>query len=103
MFNAQSIRNKMDSFRALMIMEEPDVVGITESWISTDSTDFEGEYAIPGYKIFKRDRKIKKGGGVLLYVREYLDPVGCDLTTEHEILGVVLKKTQKRTLYIFSI
>ena len=102
MFNAQSIRNKMDSFRALMVVEEPDVVGITESWISTDSTDFEGEYAIPGYKIFKRDRKIKKGGGVLLYVREYLDPVGCDLTTEHEILGVVLKKL-KRELYIYLV
>ena len=102
MFNAQSIRNKMDSFRSLIAVEKPDVVGITESWLSTDTIDFEGEYNMPGYKIFKRDRKGKKGGGVLLYVRDYLNPVCCDITTEHEILGVVLKNL-KRELYVYLV
>ena len=92
----------MDPFKALMTVEKPDVVGITESWISTDSTDFEGEYDIPGYKIFKRDRKNKIGGGVLLYIREYLNPVGCDLATEEEIVGVVLKNL-KRELYLYLV
>ena len=50
-FNAQSIRNKMDSLRALMVVEKPEIVGITESWISTDTTDFEGEFEILGYSL----------------------------------------------------
>ena len=94
-FNAQSIRNKMDSFRALMVVEKPEIVGITESWISTDTTDFEGEFEISGYKVFKKDRIGKKGGGVLLYVREWLNPVDCELVSEHEMLGVVLKNLKK--------
>ena len=92
----------MDSFRALMVIEKPDVVGITESWISTDTIDFEGEYEVPGYKIFKKDRIGRKGGGVLLYIREYLDPVNCELVTEHEMLGVVLKNLKKE-LYLYLV
>ena len=101
--NAQSIRNKMDSFRALMVIEKPDIVGITESWISTDTTDFEGEYELSGYKMFKKDRIGRKGGGVLLlYVKEGLNPVDCELVTEHEMLGVVLKNLKKE-LYLYLV
>ena len=92
----------MDSFRALMAVEKPDIVGITESWISTDTTDFEGEYEIPGYKIFKKDRIGRKGGGVLLYVKDSLNPVDCDLVSEHEMLGVVLKNL-KKDLYLYLV
>ena len=72
----------MDSFRALMVVEKPDIVGITETWISTTTTDFEGEYDLLGYKMFKRDRIGKKGGGVLLYIKESLNPVDCEIVTK---------------------
>ena len=85
-----------------MAVQKPDIVGITESWISTDTTDFEGEYELSGYKIFKKDRIGRKGGGVLLYVKEGLNPVDCDLVTEHEMLGVVLKNL-KRELYLYLV
>ena len=101
-FNAQSIRNKMDSFRALMAVEKPEIVGITETWISTDTTDFVGEYELSGYKIFKKDRVGKKGGGVLLYIKEDLNPVDCELVTEHEMVGVVLKNLKKE-LYLYLV
>ena len=58
-----------------MVVEKPDIVGITETWISTTTTDFEGEYDLLGYKMFKRDRIGKKGGGVLLYIKDCLNPV----------------------------
>ena len=73
-FNAQSIRNKMDSLRALMVVEKPEIVGITESWISTDTTDFEGEFEILGYKVFKKDRIGKKGGGVTIICQGIFKP-----------------------------
>lgn len=92
----------MDSFKALMVVGEPDLVGITESWISTDTIDFEGEYEVPGYRIFKKDRIGRKGGGVLLYVKKYLDPIDCELVTDHEMLGVVLKNLKKE-LYLYLV
>ena len=90
----------MDLLRALVVMEKPEIIGITESWIHTSTRDFEGEFELPGYKMFKKDRLDKEGGGVLLYVREYLNPVDCRLETEHELLGVVLTKLEKK-LYIY--
>ena len=92
----------MASFRALLEVEKPEIVGITESWISTDTIDFEGEFQIPGYKMFKKDRKGKKGGGVVLYIKESLDPIDCHITTEHEMIGVVLKNLKKE-LYIYLV
>ena len=75
MFNAQSIRNKMDLFRGLIAKDEPDVIGITETWIHTNSRDFEEEYTLQGYRLFKKDRINKEGGGVMLYTRDFLEPV----------------------------
>lgn len=92
----------MDSFRALMMVERPDIVGITETWISTTTTDFEGEYELAGYKIFKRDRIGKKGGGVLLYIKESLNPKDCEIVSDHELLGVVLKNLKKE-LYLYLV
>ena len=101
-FNAQSIRNKMDLFKSLMAVEKPDIVGITESWIHTNTRDFEGEFEISGYRMFKKDRIGKEGGGVLIYIRDYLDPIDCKLETDHEIAGVYLNKLDKR-LHIFIV
>ena len=84
-----------------MVVEKPEIVGITESWISTDTTDFEGEFELPGYKIFKKDRIGGKGGGVLLYIMECLNPIDCELVTEHELLGVVLKNLKKKLHFYF--
>ena len=86
-FNAQSIRNKMTHFRAMLASEELDIIGITETWINEKTRDFIGEYDIPGYKLFKKDRLTKKGGGVLLYVRNHLNPTECKIETEYEVTG----------------
>ncbi|MEL7079452.1 MAG: endonuclease/exonuclease/phosphatase family protein [Cyanobacteria bacterium J06582_2] len=101
-FNAQSIRNKMDLFRSLMVVEKPDIVGISETWIHTKTRDFEGEYELKGYRMFKKDRIDKEGGGVLLYIREHLDPIECKSDSNHEMLGVCLNKLDKK-LHIYIV
>ena len=92
----------MDLFRALLATEKPKIVGITETWIHTNTRDFEGEFEIPGYKTFKKDRLDREGGGVMLYVRGHLDPVECKIETEHEMVGVV-NKLEKKPIYILFI
>ena len=91
LFNARSIRNKFLEFVALMALERPDLVALTESWVRTSDRDFEGEYAIPGYQMYHRDRASRAGGGVMLYVRDSLKVGNIATSTEHEFLGVDLE------------
>ena len=47
---------------------DPHIIGITESWANTDITD--AELLLTGYVIFRRDRIGRRGGGVILYIKE---------------------------------
>ena len=47
--------------------ETPDLICITESWANANIGD--GEINMNGYTVFRRDRKNRIGGGVLLYVK----------------------------------
>ena len=49
---------------------EPHIIGITEPWANTDITD--AELGLTGYVMFRRDRIGRRGGGVILYVKEYI-------------------------------
>ena len=70
-FNAQSIVNKRHEFELLVNEHKPDIIGISESWTSDQIT--EAELRLDGYYIFRRDRKGKRGGGVLLYIANHIN------------------------------
>ena len=66
----------MPDLKALLYNEKPDLLAITETWL-TDSV-LDAEILIPGYNIFRKDRQDKRGGGVLFLIQnalevEYLD------------------------------
>ena len=81
----------MDEFRALIATFQVDIIAITETWLNTGERDFEGEYSLPGYTMFHKDRHLRVGGGVLLYVRRHLTPVQIPCATPLEIVGVELR------------
>ena len=68
--NIQSICNKVSGFQHLIDLHKPAIIGVTESWCDSMITDAEISFA--GYFLFRKDRSIGKGGGVLLYTRESL-------------------------------
>ena len=70
--NSRSIRNKIDLLRAVVCTEEIDIVAITESWLDMSGKLFMSEMQIKGYNMFHKDRRGRKGGGVVLYARETL-------------------------------
>ena len=72
--NIRSLKNKLTELKALVNIENPDIIGLTETWLKCDTNEFESEFNLEGYTILKNDRKIKKGGGVLLYVKDNLKP-----------------------------
>ena len=53
-----------------MQLENYDIVAITETWCD-DSHNW--STAMDGYKLFRRDRQGRRGGGGTLYVRECFD------------------------------
>ena len=72
--NAQSLRNKMAELLTVAQTLDPTVIGVTESWGDSDISD--SEFSIPGFTMFRSDRKLKhRGGGVLLYVKNDLNPL----------------------------
>jgi len=80
--NARSIRNKLDDFKLELIEKEPDIVGITETWLSdNDSNHILDDI---GYEVIRRDRVDRKGGGVLLMIKS-----GIPYETDNTMAGLV--------------
>ena len=65
--NARSIVNKKNELN-IMVDIDPHIIGITESWANTDITD--AELGLTGYVMFRRDRIGRRGGVVIIYVKE---------------------------------
>ena len=47
---------------------DPRVIGITESWANKDIAD--AELALTSYAMFRKDRRERRGGGIILYFKE---------------------------------
>ena len=65
--NARSIVNKKNELNIMVEDIDPHIIGITKSWANTDFTD--AELGLTGYVMFRRDRIGRRGGGVILYVK----------------------------------
>ena len=63
-----SMVNKKNELNIMVEDIDPHIIGITESWANTDITD--AEFGLTGYVMFGRDRLGRRGGGVILYVKE---------------------------------
>ena len=59
--NARRIVSKMDELRRMTDDTQPDIIGITETWTKPDMGD--AEFGLAGYKMFRKDRLVKRGGG----------------------------------------
>jgi len=65
--------NKLDELRVRT--QGYDVIGIVETWVQDQILD--SELAIPGYNMYRLDRKQGSGGGVILYVKDTLQSSLC--------------------------
>ncbi|KAK4829760.1 hypothetical protein QYF61_006484 [Mycteria americana] len=73
--NAGSMGNKQEELEAIVHQENYNTVAIMETWWD-DSHNWSA--AMDGYKLFRRDRRGRRGGGVALYVRDSLDSLELD-------------------------
>ena len=100
LLNARSIRNKLQEFRCMVAVECLDVICITETWLNTDRRDFAGEYHVPGYTMYHRDRGVGAGGGVMVYVRSHLHTVLKTINLPYELIGIEIRAETTLHLYL---
>ena len=68
--NARSMGNKQEELEAIVRQANCDLAATTETWWDR-SHDW--NVVIDGYKLFRRDRQGRKGGGVALYIKDCFD------------------------------
>ena len=78
--NARSVINKKNELDIMVDEIKPHIIGITESWANNDITD--AELGLEGYVMFRKDRMGRRGGGVLLYIKETIPAYEIQLQEE---------------------
>ena len=59
---------KIDELRYLVEINKYDIIAVTETWAHTEIRDT--ELLIEGFNMYRVDRKVTRGGGVVLYIKE---------------------------------
>ena len=66
LLNARSLRNKVLDLQALLLEDYFPLIAITETWLDSSFMDF--ELVLNDYCVHRKDRRDRRGGGVLLAV-----------------------------------
>lgn len=88
--NVRSLLPKLDMVYIWAKNTNADVIVISESWLNKSISD--KDISITGYKVFRSDR-LKKGGGVAIYVKEHLEAsllLSVSIAKQYELLALNL-------------
>ena len=84
--------------------EKPDIVSITETWLNISDKHLASEVNIPGYNMFLNCRETKRGGGVILYIKNTINAIEVNKTNRSAYESVYVKiKINKKLLIIATI
>ena len=89
--NARSIHNKQDELEFVLRNQSIDLCAISETWLSHDEAP---PPSIDGFVHFTKSREARRGGGVLIYVKQEFNPtlVPCiSVPRELEIVWIHLR------------
>lgn len=98
-FNARSLNNKISEFTYFLENSKYDIILITETWFKNYTPD--GLICCKNYNVYRFDRKIGKGGGVICLVKNTFSSNKSDVFFDdsNEIICVDVKIVDK--LYRF--
>jgi exonuclease III len=110
--NARSIKkithndHKLKEFHELLALTNPDILGVSETWLTNNITD---KMIDPSekYKIHRKDRSDQKGGGVMCMINkniksERMDKYETNSTNHNEILVVEVESSPNNKIAIIT-
>ncbi|GAB0190262.1 hypothetical protein GRJ2_001491500 [Grus japonensis] len=80
--NAWSMENKQEELETCVHLQGYDLIGITERW--WDSS-YDWSVGTEGYRLFRKDRQGRQGGGVALYINDQLECMELHLGMDEEL------------------
>lgn len=102
--NARSIIKKRSELLAYVTTEQPDIISITETWLNTSDKHLISEVNIPGYNTFLNCRENKRGGGVILYVKNSISAIEIEKVNRPGYESVYVKlKVNRKNLIVATI
>ncbi|BHF74692.1 hypothetical protein SprV_0501777900 [Sparganum proliferum] len=101
--NAQYLFSKLDELRMQVADTPPDVIAITETWLSEDEGDC--EVALTGYHLFTRDRRGRRVRGVAMYVKSNLTVYerSDKISEDTEAIWLIIKARGSHSLEVVTI
>ena len=100
-YSRNTKENKLSSFHDIVSTNQFDVIALTETWL--DSSVSNHELLPSGYKISRRDRERKRGGGVVLAVKDSIKTEPFKFTSSSlELVGIVIKSLSNSFLVCVS-
>ena len=102
-FHARSLSNKVVLLQNYASEYKPKVIAITETRAKPEIPD--GAYALPGYTLLRADRCIKRGGGVMIYMKQDFisSQISLGSYSDFEFVACKLNVTKKDTIGILCI
>jgi len=79
--NARNMGNKQEKLEAIVLLESYHLIAITETWWD-EYHDW--NVALDSYRLFRRDRQGRRGGGIALYIKKTLQSEELSLKNNHE-------------------
>ena len=100
--NIRNLLNKLDEIRYIIntLKSRIHLILFTETWLNSSVLD--EEVSIPGYTVFRKDRR-SKGGGVIMYTRDDLSVIRRSDLERPDVEGLWLEITlPKSRSFIFG-
>ena len=98
--NSQSLVNKTATFGAFINDHSPDIITVSETWLSPDIST--AEIFPGGYNVFKKDRQ-DGHGGVLLASRTSLTCHELSINSPTEVVSCKFTFTNNQSLIVCSV
>ena len=96
--NAQSLLPKIPELCLLVEESKYDCISVSETWLN--SSFIVSELNIPGFNLFRNDRKDKPHAGVAIYASPSLSPILISASFKTEIISVKVKLKSKSILIV---